>query len=211
MLCLLLVACGPDGEKIASSEAKETDGNMTAAVESYTVDTDNSVIGWEGTKLVGEGHKGSIKIQSGQLTMADGKIVGGKFTIDMATIANSDLNAEEGAKLVGHLQSADFFDVATYPTAEFEITEVLPASENNSAGNYKVTGNLKMKDATRSITIPVTVSTEPKLVKATSPAFVINRTEWGVKYGSQSSIANLAKDNVINDNIGLQLYLVASK
>ena len=67
----------------------------------------------------------------------------------MATITNVDLKGTDGAgKLVGHLKSADFFDVATYPTSKFVITKV-----EEIDGKLAVTGNLQIKDVTKSITI----------------------------------------------------------
>lgn len=47
-----------------------------------------------------------------------------------------------------HLKSADFFDVATYPTVTFRSTSL----DINPDGSGTITGNLTMKDVTREIT-----------------------------------------------------------
>jgi hypothetical protein len=44
----------------------------------------------------------------------------------------------------------------------------------------------------------------------TSKPFSIDRTKWGVNYGSKSIFDNLG-DKFINDDIGLEIELHASK
>jgi hypothetical protein len=58
--------------------------------------------------------------------------------------------------------------------------------------------------------IPATVEMEGDMVKATTPAFVIDRYQWGVEYGS-GNLVDIAKDDIINDEVGLTLTLVANK
>ncbi len=208
-LLLVLVACGgPEGEKVASAEA-QAEGANTMASSSYMVNAAASTINWEGSKLVGGGHVGTINILDGQLIVADNKIVGGKFAIDMASLNNSDLEGDMKGKLEGHLKSDDFFSVESYPTASFVITS-LEAVEGKPDITHHITGNLTMRDSTRSITIPAMVAMDGNTIKATSTNFVIDRTEWGVRYGS-GTVAGIAQDNIINDNVGLKISLVASK
>lgn len=207
----LFAACGgPAGEEVTSSDAADAAAGSTELLASavYAVDTTASTINWEGAKIA-YSHVGTAPVTDGKLMVADGKLVGGKFTIDLRRIANSDIpEAEKKAKLVGHLQSADFFDVATYPTADFEITQIQPATGEDR--NHEITGNLMMKGQTRSITIPAMVSMEGDMIKAVTPKFTINRTEWGVNYNN-SGIAGIIKDDIINDEIGLEIMLTAKQ
>ncbi|MEL6393969.1 MAG: YceI family protein [Bacteroidota bacterium] len=206
-----LAACGagPEGESVESGEAIEGDGEATTMeATTYNVDIAASSIAWEGTKKIGGGHNGNISIADGTLAVVDGKINNGVFTIDMATIINTDLPEEKQGMLVGHLSSEDFFEVETFPTAEFEIKNVTPASGRDDI-THMITGNLTMKDSTRSVTIPALVEMTEEQISATTPAFVIDRTEWGIQYGS--GLLGLAEDEIINDNIGLQITLVANR
>lgn len=214
LLALVVFSCnsGPEGEKVESGEAMEEQGTMVEAA-GYTVDANASTINWKGTKLLGGGHEGTIAIQSGRIAMSEGNIVGGDFVIDMNSITNTDLDADSGkADLEGHLKSPEFFDVATFPTAKFTIISA-QAVENVTDGGptHRVIGNFTMRDSTRSVAIPVMVSMDGDMMKTQSVDFVIDRTQWGVKYGSEGSIVDLAKENVINDDIGLSLSLVANK
>lgn len=212
VLALFVVSCGgPEGTKVASEEATEVAAPATVAAASYVVDPAASSITWTGSKLVGGGHEGTINIAEGKLAIAGDNIVGGKFSIDMNSLSNTDLEEGKGkGKLEGHLKSGDFFDVENFPMATFEIASVSPVTGTEGI-THNIMGNLTMKGQARSITIPANVSMVDGMLKASAPDFVIDRTEWGVEYGSGTSFADLAKDNVINDNIGLSLMLVAKK
>ena len=207
----LFVACGStEGTEVASSEAQaETATTEMKAAAQYQVDPAQSTVNWEGTKLVGSGHTGTIPVTNGQIMVAGGELVGGKFTMDIRELKNTDLPADEGGdKLVGHLKSADFFDVEKYPMADFVITQVQPSEDDDHT--HDITGNLTLKGQSRSVTIPATVTMDGDMFKASTPKFVIDRKEWGMEYGS-SSIAGLAQDKIINDEVGLELMLVATK
>lgn len=206
-LALFLVACGgtPEGEKVEAQDAVETAEPM-AASKTFAVDTENSSINWTGAKFTGDQHTGTISISEGALMAEGSTLVGGSFVIDMTSITNSDLPEDKQGKLVGHLTSGDFFEVETFPVAKFEIVEVTEVS-GNPGQTHSVTGNLTMKDITKSITIPTKLSVQDDVVKALSSKFVIDRTEWNVMYGSTA--AGVLKDKAIQNEIGLQVSLVA--
>ena len=58
------------------------------------------------------------------------------------------------AKLDAHLQTADFFDVAKYPTATFKSTRVERAGEHG----LKVTGDLTLHGVTRPVVLDVVIN-----------------------------------------------------
>jgi len=68
------------------------------------------------------------------------------FTIQTTSIDTGNTNRDE------HLRTADFFDVAKFPTISFKSTSVKPKSAND----FEVTGDLSMHGVTKRITIPVT-------------------------------------------------------
>lgn len=189
----VLTACkGEKKEQVETEKAKVVDINVA---DLDNVNTTESVLNWKGTKP-GGAHNGTVSIQKGGLLLNNGTLVGGQFTFDMNSIKNLDMAGEDGAaKLEGHLKAADFFDVATYPTSKFVITKV--AKEN---GKLLVTGNLQIKDVTKSITIPAMISTEGGITTFKSETFNINRADFNVKYGSKSFFDNL-KDKFIDDLI----------
>ena len=206
----LLTACGgSEGTEVESSDAQAE--TTAAASATYSVDAQASTVEWEGTKLIGGGHQGTIPIAQGQLETSGDELVGGSFTLDVTGLENSDLGPDDGkAKLEGHLKSPDFFDVEQYPTAKFVITSVSPITDAEDGHNYDITGNLTLKGTSRSITIPAMVTMDGDRITATTPDFVIDRTEWGMEYGS-GGLEGIAQDNIINDEVGLKLDLVAQR
>ena len=213
--CLLafaavLTACGgPEGEAVSASAAEEVATTAMVASTQYNVDPAASSVNWEGTKLVGEGHTGTIPVTSGKLMVANDKIVGGEFYMAIKDLTNTDMPAAEGGdKLVGHLLSADFFDAEKFPMAQFTVTNVQPVTGEDHT--HDITGNLMLKGETRSVTLPATVSMDGGMLKASTPKFTINRKDWGMNYGSDD-IEGLAKDKIISNDVGLELTLVASK
>lgn len=210
----MMAACKgqPKGDKADTKNAVNTDTktvNNTDGTE-YKVN-EGGTLAWEGTKVLQGKHNGTINIQSGNLKVNGNKIVGGEFLIDMNSIADLSVDkAEMKAKLEGHLKSPDFFDVAKYPTSKFEVTSVTALS-NDADANHIVSGNLTMKDKTKNITFKANVKMDGAKVAVSTPAFVIDRTNWDVQYGSGKFFDNLTKDKIINDNIGLSLNFTASK
>jgi len=175
------------------------------AIVTVAVDTDASQVTWKGYKVTGE-HAGTIAIKSGNFIYDGDALTGGSFEIDMSTITCTDLEGEYAGKLEGHLKSDDFFGVATYPTAKFEITKVV---SRGKAGDYKVTGNLTIKETTKEIRFNANVDNSTGVPVATAD-ITIDRSDFNVKYGSGSFFENLG-DKTIYDEFDLGLKLVGSK
>ena len=193
VLAMVATACKNDKKEAIKTKAeKVVDVNVG---ELNNVNTSVSVLTWKGTKP-GGAHDGTVALSKGGLLVNKGILVGGEFIIDMNTITNVDMKGSDGAgKLEGHLKAPDFFDVATYPTSKFVITSV-----KLNEGVYNVTGNLRIKDITKSITIPAKISSENGITTFKSESFNINRADFNIKYGSKSFFDNL-KDKFIDDLI----------
>ena len=198
-------SCG-DKAKEAETTAKEDVAVSEVTAVTYKADTNQSMIEWKGFKPTGS-HTGTIGITEGSVNVNDDTIESGNFAIDMKSIAVTDIPAEDedNGKLKGHLMSADFFDVETYPTAKFEVTGIATVE-----GKTMLSGNLTLKDATNNISIPVATELNGDTMTLTSEAFTIDRSKWNVKYGSKSFFDNLG-DKFINDDIELKVTLVANK
>jgi polyisoprenoid-binding protein YceI len=98
------------------------------------------------------------------------------FSADVNTINTS--NEQRDA----HLKSADFFDIASFPELKFSST-AFDASEG------KVTGELTIKDVTKTITLDVEYSgtnTDPwgNLKAGFSIEGKINRTDFGLTWNA---------------------------
>ncbi|MHA6279794.1 YceI family protein [Salinimicrobium sp. CAU 1759] len=206
------VSCKNDKEnKVEPEEAQEA-AVSTGDAMSYEIDTTESTIEWRGTKPTGE-HKGTIDIQEGTLMATTEEITSGRVVVDMNSITVTDEGMADKDKrsLENHLKGTvegketDFFNVRKYPNATFEITGV---TEEN--GQKMLQGNLTLKEETKNIKFPVRTSLGNETVILTSEAFVIDRTDWGVNYGSKSVFDNLG-DNFISDNMELKINVTARR
>ncbi len=172
--------------------------------EADNVDVTASVLNWKGSKPTGS-HNGTLALKSGNLDVKNGLLNGGVFVVDLTTIKNLDMAGSDGAaKIEGHLKGDDFFDVEKYPTSTFTITKV-----KKDGSKLAVTGNLQIKDVTKSITIPAMISTESGVTVFKSEVFNINRADFNVKYGSKSFFDNL-KDKFIDDMMEMS-FVVKTK
>lgn len=205
-------ACKNDNEnKVEAREAEET-AMATEAAVTYTIDTTSSTIRWRGTKPTGE-HIGSIAIEDGTMQTTENGITGGRVVIDMNSIAVLDEGMEEKSRtnLENHLKGTvegketDFFNVNKYPVATFEITGM-----NEENGKQMMQGNLTIKDQTKSISFPVTSTVSENQLSLESETFVIDRTDWGVNYGSKTVFDNLG-DKFISDDMELTIKVVANR
>ena len=211
LLSASIISCKEQaGEKASTGEAAET---AQASGVDYAVDVAASQIMWEGSKPTGS-HTGTVNLTEGSFSVEDGLISSGSFTMDMNSITVTDLTGDEKGYLEGHLKGSDdknrddFFNVATYPTAKFEVTKVTKLV-NNPEHTHLIYGNLTLRDVSKEVGFNATVSMEEGKVSVTTPKFTIDRTEWGVKYGSTKFFDNL-KDKFINDDIGLQINVIAN-
>lgn len=196
-----------EGDKTTSAE-KQQSANINGIA--YNIDTSTSKITWIGTKVNGR-HTGSIRLIQGVVGVSNGKVNGGNFIIDIASLINEDLPAKEKAKIEHHLKSADFFDVENHPTASFEIsktdkfdstttTSVLPGA------THIISGNLTLKGVTKNVTFPAKIIIDDKNLTVKAD-FNINRTDWGMNYRG----ANNPQDWLINKNVNLKLTINASQ
>lgn len=179
--------------------------NHINLTDTYKVDVTKSMVKWVGKKVTGQ-HNGTIKVASGEVMLNKGKLSGGSFEIDMSTIICEDLTDEEmNTKLVGHLKSDDFFGVEKYPLSKFTITKAKAKGDEK----YQISGEMTIKGATHKVEFPAQVIISDEMVKAEA-TIVLDRTKWGIKYGSGSFFDNLG-DKMIYDDFEVSLTLVATK
>lgn len=180
-----------------------TGGSKGAAT--YKLDPAASKITWTAKKVTGS-HTGDVKFATGSLAADDKGLKSGNFTVDMKTITCTDISdAETNGKLLGHLNSPDFFDTEKSPASTFVITKVQKVKGNT----YNVVGDLTIKGIKSSVSFPADVKMSGKNATATGK-LTIDRTKYDIKYGSGKFFEGLG-DKMINDDFVLDLILVANK
>jgi len=177
----------------------------------YKVDIDRSALGWTGYYVFSfSEHNGTIRLSGGELTVDD-QIVSGYFDIDMKSIKDLDMPADDGAKdLENHLMSEDFFSVNEFPSARFEITKTTKIKDPVPGGpNYDVTGNLTIKGVKNDLTFPALINFNDDGIEAKAK-FKFDRTKWNVRYNSGKFFTDIG-DGAISDAIGMEISLFTIK
>jgi len=166
--------------------------------------SENSTINWKGFKPTGE-HYGTIMLKNGNFNVEGNQIKGGEFTIDMTTIVDLDMPAdnEYNAKLVKHLKSEDFFGVEKHPTANFKITKIEKKGDKSL-----IHGDLTIKNKSNPVSFLAEVDFSNDVLTLKSETFKIDRSKWDIKYKSKSFFENLA-DNFIYDDMEISIEVEA--
>jgi polyisoprenoid-binding protein YceI len=188
-----------DGTGTGAAAAEGTgadEGSAPADVgPRFTINGTGSTIGFVGSKVTGS-HEGGFREFDGTIIVPDRDILRGSVDV---MIQMSSIFADN-PRLQGHLQTDDFFSVATYPTARFTSTSVVAGGATGAT--HTVTGNLEMRGDTRSITFPATI-TVTDTTATVAAEFSINRQEWGISYAGQA-------DDLIRDEVVLKLNVTGT-
>lgn len=171
----------------------------------FKVDSTKSKIAWTGQNIAGGKHTGTIGISKGELTVDGNSIKAGSFTVAINSIKVTDLTGDRAERLTNHLKNEDFFDAPKFPEAIFKITKV-----SGTGKNVTVTGDLTIKDITKSISFPAVIQQSDNAVQATAKGVKIDRTQFDIKYRSGNFFSGLG-DKAISDEFMLDIEIVASK
>ena len=172
-----------------SSEIQE----VNSVMKSLNINTSTSTVEWKGVMVGIYSHNGFVSIKEGNLVWQGNSITGGSITIDMETMNQSDsLYRTEENKLVAHLKSPDFFDVANFPTATFEIT-------SSEQGTNTVYGNLTIRGITESEVVENVIFDGE--TKSATGTLKFDRQKYGVAYKGSK------KDMLVGDEVEMTISL----
>jgi polyisoprenoid-binding protein YceI len=196
------VACAKDptsGKTHAVVGEAHAETQLPASAEVLRLTPAVAKVGFIGAKVTGQ-HVGRFSELGGAIALIDGKPETSRVEVEVQT---ASVSIEGGpAKLENHLKSADFFDVAGFPTARFVSTEIRPGSDVAGA-THTVTGNLQLRGTTRSVTFPATIAVGADAVNVKAE-FGINRKDFGIVYPGMS-------DDLIKDNVLLRIEIAAPR
>ncbi len=220
LAALIFVSCkqAPKSDEATVTPAKE-EASMTAG-EVFNADLNASRIEWIGTKVSGY-HTGTVNLKTGEMTISEGHVTAGKFTMDMTTIkaiGPEKVPADASAKLTGHLQSPDFFNTQKFPEATFVITGVKPYTGTLTEAddprqeklnqykvpnpNYMVSGNLTILGIDKNIEFPALVTVNGNTAEARAK-FNLDRKQWGIVFTGKP-------DDLVRDEFHVGIYLKAN-
>ena len=210
----------PESDEAKTTEAKKVDNEKQGDI--WKLNISDSKVEWVGTKVSGY-HVGNVPLKSGEINVKNDEVTGGKFILDlvnMQVVGPKGSDTAGNKKLLGHLKSADFFDVEKNPEGTFELTDVRPYKgdaikdttdpRQEEINKYKVTdpthtvsGNLTLKGVTKNIEFPARITVSGNTAEAIAK-FNIDRKDWGIVYPGKP-------DDLIRDAIHLGISIKAAR
>jgi polyisoprenoid-binding protein YceI len=145
----------------------------------------------------------------GNFKMFEGSMVASKdnfsdavinFSIDVASVNTDNENRDK------HLRSDDFFNAEKFP----KITFVGKSMKSLGGNKYKLTGDLTMRDVTKTVDFDVTyggkIQTDQGGFKSGFKAkTTIDRTQYGVNFGGMLKAGGLAVGNNVDIVVNVEL------
>ncbi len=106
----------------------------------------------------------------------------------------------------GHLKSDDFFNAASYPKLTFVSTSI----KKSDTENYKLTGNLTIRDKTLPVTLDViyggtTLNAYGKTIAGFELNGKINRKDFGLKWSFTTEAGNVVVSDEVRLVIGVEM------
>ena len=173
----------------------------TLVKTTWAIDPTHSEVEFKIKHLVISTVKGIFKEFTGSVDV-DGEDFS---TADFHFEANVDSIFTNQTDRDNHLKSADFFDVANFPKISFKSTAVAKKSEDT----YAITGDLTVRDVTKSIQLTAEfggVATDPygNVKAGFEITGAINRKEFGLTFHAVTETGNIVLGEDIKLNINLQ-------
>jgi len=169
------------------------------AADVYDLDVAHTNLGFGAKHMLVSTVKGNFNEFSGQFTV-DPKgpaLEGLELTVQAASI-DTGINKRDD-----HLRSADFFEVDKFPRITFKSTRVEKKGED-----IILHGDLTMKDVTKAVALPVTLSGPVKDPGGNTRfglegAVKINRKDWHINFNATLDNGGL----VVADEVRVEISL----
>ena len=182
---------------------------VIASASTWNIDPDHSNIGFKVRHLMVSNVKGSFDKYSGTVDINDKDITKSKVevTIDTNSINTNVQKRDE------HLRSADFFDVAKFPTMTFVSKKVAKAGNDK----LKVTGNLTLHGVTKEVVLdvegPSKESKDPMgMIRSGATASTkINRKDFGLAWNKALETGGVAVGEEIIITLEIEMIKAQQK
>lgn len=168
----------------------------------FSVDQAHSTLGFEVkhmmiSKVRGQFNAYTAEIEAADLTDLTTASISFKFDVASINTRNEDRD--------NHLRSGDFFEVEGYPTIDFVSTSI-----TKDGDDYKVTGDLTIKDVTKPVTFDVEfggkgVNPWGVEVYGYEAEAKINREDFGLTYNAALETGGVLIGKDIKIKVELEL------
>ncbi|MFT4010799.1 MAG: YceI family protein [Nocardioidaceae bacterium] len=168
----------------------------------YTIDASHTTIGFTARHAMVTKVHGSFTEFEGEAIVADNlEDSQASITIKVASVSTGNEQRD------GHLRANDFFDPENYPEIRFVSTGV-----GVDGDTLNVTGDLTIKDTTKSITVPFEFAggvTDPwgNHRVGFEGSVVVNRKDWGVNWNAPLEAGGV----LVSEKVTLNFDISATK
>jgi polyisoprenoid-binding protein YceI len=174
-----------------------------AFASTWTIDPDHSNIGFKVRHLMVSNVKGSFDKHTGTVEINDKDITKSKVEVSIDTNSiNTNVQKRDD-----HLRSADFFDVAKFPTMTFVSKKIAQAGKDK----LKVTGDLTLHGVTKEVVLdvegPSKESKDPwgSLRKGATATTKINRKDFGLVWNKALETGGVAVGDEITITLEIEM------
>lgn len=180
-----------------------------AFATTWNIDPDHSNVGFKVRHLMVSNVKGSFGKHVGVVEINDQDITKSKVevTIDTASI-NTNVQKRDD-----HLRSAEFFDVAKFPTMTFVSKKVAKAGKDK----LKVTGNLTLHGITKEVVLdvegPSVESKDPwgAIRRGATANTKINRKDFGLVWNKALETGGVAVGEEVTITLEIEMIKALPK
>jgi polyisoprenoid-binding protein YceI len=180
-----------------------------AATTTWQIDPAHTAAGFSVKHMMIATVRGQFKGVTGTVNWDDQDISNSivDVTIDASTVDTGE------PKRDADLKSANFFDVANYPTITFKSTKI----ERISAAKMKVAGNLTIHGITKPVVLdvegPSGAIKDPygKTRVALNATTTVNRMDYGVKWNAKMDGGGIVVGDDVSINIDLEMIKKEAK
>jgi polyisoprenoid-binding protein YceI len=157
------------------------------AAVTYVLNPATSRLTWTGYAEAGTyAPTGTLRLAPGGTLVAEGpaSLRAARVLVDVRTLSH------DNPTLQAHLRGADFFDVAHFPAATYELGRV---------ADGQAQGLLTLKGQARRVLVPVSITPLGPDSLLLQGVAHLDRTQFGINYNSSSFFQNLGSYAIRND------------
>jgi polyisoprenoid-binding protein YceI len=179
-----------------------------AATDTYSIDPTHSRLGFTARHAMVTKVRGSFNEFDGSGYFDTEHPENSRLSVTIQAASIDTRNADRDA----HLRSNDFFDMETYPTIVFTSTSIARAGDDDDDDVYRVTGDLTIKDVTKSVTFDLEVTgtaVDPfdNTRLGLEGSTIINRKDWGVSWNAPLEAGGV----LVSEKVTLEFEISAIK
>ncbi|HLO14613.1 MAG TPA: YceI family protein [Anaerolineales bacterium] len=176
---------------------------VVASASTWSIDPDHSNVGFKVKHMMVSSVKGNFDTHTGVVEINDKDITKSKVEVSIDTRSiNTNVKKRDD-----HLRSADFFDVAKYPTMTFVSKKVVKAGKDG----LKVTGDLTLHGVTKQVVLdvegPTKESKDPwgNIRKGATATTKISRKDFGLVWNKALETGGVAVGDEVTITLEIEM------